>query len=332
MQKDHKLRQRPQGKAARGLATEHHIMARSAQKLPPQTVSPLGASQELGDAELIICGRHAVLARYKTRPQTIIRAYVSEQTLPVVKGLLADLAARRRSYHIVNDKILEKVSGTQHHEGIAVLVKQAPPLQGAAFRAALAELHRTSARQPLSLLVLDGIENALNIGAITRVAAHFGACGVLLLRRDGGAGLESPTFFRTAAGGAEAQLLFGQARLSDAARVVADLEHAGWGVFGTTSHKDILQEGQPQRRGGSDKQARVTALGDIKMPHRVAFVLGSESFGHSAELRSALKSCLTIPGTGAVESLNVACAASVLLAEWARQSKAAPNSSRPALH
>jgi TrmH RNA methyltransferase len=62
-------------------------------------------------------------------------------------------------------------------------------------------------------------------------------------------------------------------------------------------------------RGGADLFA--TAL-----PARLVYVMGAESEGMDADLARACDLRLSIPGSGAVESLNVAAATAVLLAAW----------------
>ena len=64
-------------------------------------------------------------------------------------------------------------------------------------------------------------------------------------------------------------------------------------------------------RGGSD-------LFQAALPRRLVYVLGAEGEGMSPELAAACDLRMSIPGTGAVESLNVAAATAVLLAAWAR--------------
>jgi TrmH RNA methyltransferase len=67
-------------------------------------------------------------------------------------------------------------------------------------------------------------------------------------------------------------------------------------------------------RGGSP-------LFKAKLPERLVYILGAEQGGVDAPLAQASAMRLGIPGRGAVESLNVASAASVLMAEWLRQQK-----------
>ena len=68
-------------------------------------------------------------------------------------------------------------------------------------------------------------------------------------------------------------------------------------------------------RGGADLFA-------TPLPRRLIYVLGAEGEGMSPELAAACDLRLSIPGSGAVESLNVASASAVLLAQWASRVRA----------
>jgi TrmH RNA methyltransferase len=54
------------------------------------------------------------------------------------------------------------------------------------------------------------------------------------------------------------------------------------------------------------------------VPERLVYVLGAEGEGMDAALAAACDLRLSIPGSGAGESLNVAAATAVLLAQWMR--------------
>jgi TrmH RNA methyltransferase len=147
---------------------------------------------------------------------------------------------------------------------------------------------------PQCALWLDGVGNPHNLGAILRSAAHFGAAAVLLPKASTLA--LSGAAARVAEGGAEAVPFVRMGREDNA---MAQLRGAGFALAATVV------------RGGADLFA--TAL-----PQRLVYVLGAEGEGMDAGLASACDLRLSIPGSGAVESLNVAAATAVLLAEWSR--------------
>jgi TrmH RNA methyltransferase len=156
---------------------------------------------------------------------------------------------------------------------------------------ALADLAR--APGPAVMLALAEVGNPHNLGAMVRSAAHFGARGVLV----SGPSAASGSALRTAQGGAEwVEVLSG-----DDLGAALDICHrADFAICTTSSH-----------------QGR--ALYDGALPARAVMLLGSEGQGVPRELARHADYVLQIPGTGRVESLNVAAAAAVLLGEWYRQ-------------
>ena len=135
--------------------------------------------------------------------------------------------------------------------------------------------------KPVAALWLDGVGNPHNFGAILRSAAHFGVAGILL----------------PAEGGAEQVPLV---RMGQADNAAAQLRNAGFSLAATVV------------RGGSDLFA-------AKLPPRLVYVMGAEGEGMDARLAEACDLRLSIPGSGAVESLNVAAATAVFLAQWAQR-------------
>jgi RNA methyltransferase, TrmH family len=141
---------------------------------------------------------------------------------------------------------------------------------------------------------LDGVGNPHNLGAILRSAAHFGIAAMLLPKHSALA--LSGAAARVAEGAAE-QVPF--VRLGREDNAIAQLHGAGFQLAATLV------------RDGGDLFA--TAL-----PQRLVYVIGAEGAGMNAQLAAACDLRLSIPGSGAVESLNVAAATAVLLAEWRR--------------
>lgn len=140
-------------------------------------------------------------------------------------------------------------------------------------------------------VLLDGIQDAGNVGAIIRSAAAFGVRDVLL--GPGCADPWSPKVMR-AGMGAHFALRIGVTR-----DMVSDLDHFGGAVV------------TPVARGGAP--IAETNLGD-----RILWILGAEGRGVSRSLMGRGLE-VTIPMAGVVESLNVAAAAAICFYERARQ-------------
>ena len=247
---------------------------------------PPAALRGQRDAELRIYGLNAVQAVFARRPQAIRKLYLLEARIPQLQSLLQWCVAHRVGYRVVEEDDLRKLAASSHHEGVVAEVLREEP-------GALGPWLRDLPAGPQCALWLDGVGNPHNLGAILRSAAHFGV-GALLLPRDSTLAL-SGAAARVAEGGAEAVPLV---RLGNAVNAIAQLRGAGFALAATVV------------RGGDDLFA--TAL-----PERLVYVLGAEGEGMDAALAEACDLRLSIPGTGAVESLNVAAATAVLLAAWA---------------
>ncbi len=260
--------------------------ARPPRATPLPRAEAAAGGRNHGD-ELRLFGVNAVLAAFKQRPQALRKLYLLEALIPRMQPLLKWCVANRVGYRVVEDGDLNKLSGTTHHEGVVADVQRAPVL-------ALDAWLRQLPSGPVLALWLDGIGNPHNLGAILRSAAHFGVAG-LLLPADSTLGI-SGAAARVAEGGAEAVPLV---RLPDAAQAITQLRGAGFGLAAT-----LVQ-------GGDN-------VFSASLPERLVYVMGAEGEGMDRSLATQCDQQVSIPGSGAVESLNVASATAVLLAQWAR--------------
>ncbi len=233
-------------------------------------------------------GVNACLALFQRRPQALRKVWLTEARMPQFKHVLAYCVQQRLGYTLVEAADLERLSGSAHHEGVVFGAMAAEEISLSTWLGSLPP-------GPQVGLWLDGVGNPHNLGAILRSAAHFGAGGVLLSR-------ESPLHLsgaaaRVAEGGAESVPMV---RLGRSDNALSQLHAAGFAVAATVV------------RGGE-------SLHGAKLPARLVLLMGAEQTGVAVALERASAIRLLIPGTGAVESLNVASATSVLLSEWRRQ-------------
>jgi RNA methyltransferase, TrmH family len=253
-----------------------------------RTPPPSGEStRQRRDAELRIYGLNAVRAVFAHRPQSIRKLYLAEARIPQLQPLLKWCVANRVGYRVVDPADLQKLAASAHHEGVVAEVLRDEPQS-------LTVWLRELPSGPCCALWLDGVGNPHNLGAILRSAAHFGIAAALLPKHSPLA--LSGAAARVAEGGAEAVPFV---RLGREDNAIAQLRGAGFALAATVV------------RGGGDLFA-------TKLPQRLVFVLGAEGEGMDADLAKACDLRLSIPGSGAVESLNVAAATAVLLAEWVR--------------
>ncbi len=252
--------------------------------------------------EMRVYGLNACLALFARRPHDLRKVYLLESRLGDLKPVLAWCVQRRLGYRVVENADLEKLTGSQHHEGVCFEARRRPLLP-------LSALLRTlpPPPEPVLLVWLDGVGNPHNFGAVLRSAANFGAQG-LILPSDSALGL-SGAAYRVAEGGAE---------------VVALAQVAlGEDIFGALRNAEFAVAATVPREGESLYAAR--------LPQRLVFVLGAEGGGLRQALIDRADLHLTIPGSGAVESLNVAASAAVLFGEYYRQQSSAkpPRRERP---
>lgn len=247
--------------------------------------APEASARERRSEELRVYGLNAVRAVHARRPQALRKLYLAEARIPQLQPLLKWCVANRVGYRVVDEEGLRKLAASAHHEGVVAEVLRAEPI-------ALSTWLRELPAGPQCVLWLDGVGNPHNLGAILRSAAHFGVSAVLLPKHSPLA--LSGAAARVAEGGAEAVPFV---RLGREDNSIAQLHGAGFALAATVV------------RGGADLFA-------TPLPPRLVYVLGAEGEGMSQDLAAACDLRLSIPGSGAVESLNVAAATAVLLARW----------------
>jgi 23S rRNA (guanosine2251-2'-O)-methyltransferase len=185
---------------------------------------------------------------------------------------------------------LDRLTGTREHQGIAALVAAKPTTE-------LEDLLRAKNDRGL-LVVLDGIEDPHNLGAIVRSSLAAGAQGVVIPERRA-AGL-SDTVERASAG-ALAHLPV--ARVKNLVRAMEEMKEAGYWLVG-------LDERAEKRHT------------DVDLTGAVGIVLGREGEGLHDLTKKRCDFLVSIPTAGPVKSLNVSVAAGVMLFEVVRQRRA----------
>lgn len=269
-----------------------HPTGRPPGRRPAADAAPPRARPHAAEDEAKLCGLNACLAVFAKRPDDIVRAYVTQAQMKAAGEILSWCAAQHRAYHLVTSAEMDRITQSSHHEGICLLVK--PPL-----RLTLEPLCIKLAAQtgPVCVLLLEGVTNPHNLGAILRVAANFGAAAVVQCGEPDALPRLSAAVCRTAEGAAEHVPLL---QVSDACAAVERLRRCALEVVATSSHAPL-------------------SVYDRGMPARCLLLMGSEADGLSKELCAAADAVVAIPGSGWVESLNVACATAVLLAEFRRR-------------
>jgi len=186
----------------------------------------------------------------------------------------------------VSPAVLDRVTGGAVHQGV---VAEATAPASLSLEALI-----DGARVPALLLVLDGVEDPQNLGAILRVAEAAGVDGVVRQTR------RAAPLGRVAKASAGAVTHLRIASVVNIARAVAELKSAGIWTVGLEADGEELYGGP-----------------DLALP--TALIVGSEGRGLRRLVRERCDRVVSIPMLGHVNSLNVAVAAGVVLFEAVRQ-------------
>ena len=154
--------------------------------------------------------------------------------------------------------------------------------------------------EPPFIVLLDGVEDPHNLGAILRSAECMGAHGVIIPKRRA-VGL-TPTVAKASAG---AIMHIRVAKVTNLASTIDELKERGiWFYAADMGDSSIYER---DMRGA------------------VGIVMGSEGDGISRLVKEKCDFVVSIPMYGKINSMNVSCAAAVILSEVARQNKGEVN-------
>lgn len=238
---------------------------------------------------MVVYGINPVLEALRAGRVTALR--VGGRGGERVRELLALAQARGLAAQQVAPDVLDRLARGGVHQGVVADVEDA------SIDYSVDELVRGSASVPL-IVVLDGIEDPHNLGAILRTADAAGADGVIVQSRRsaalGGAAAK-------ASAGAVAHVRIAQ--VVNIARAIDELKDAGVWTVGLAGEAPTSYE----------------AI-DLTLPS--AIVLGAEGAGLRRLVRERCDHLAAIPMHGHVGSLNVSVAAGIVLFEAVRQRRA----------
>ncbi|MGA2715372.1 MAG: 23S rRNA (guanosine(2251)-2'-O)-methyltransferase RlmB [Bryobacteraceae bacterium] len=193
-----------------------------------------------------------------------------------------DLARETRTPVRFEDRgALDRLAGVKSHQGVVAL--------GAEKK--YAELEDVASTAEL-LVVLDGVEDPHNLGAIIRTAHAAGAGAVVIAERRA-AGL-TETVAKSAAGALEHIPVVRAVNINQALRSLKD---EGYFIYGLDEHGE-----QP--------------FDSIDWPRRTAIVMGGEGKGLHELVKRNCDALVRIPMAGKIASLNVSVATGIVLFAW----------------
>lgn len=234
---------------------------------------------------MIIYGVNPVLEAVRSHPERVHYVGVAREQSGRLQRAIAEVKKAGIAVRMLAPEQVDRLAGRGVHNGIVADVSEGgyadfdDAIESAQF-----------------VLILDGITDPQNFGAILRVADGFGA-GLVVIPQHESVGL-TPAAVKASAGASEWVPV---AQVTNLARAIETLKQRQFWVYAATA-------------GGDSPDA-------IDFRGKVALVLGSEGKGIRRNVLDHCDRVVTIPMAGHVESFNVATAAAVLCYEVARQNR-----------
>lgn len=234
--------------------------------------------------EMKVYGENACFALFAKRPENIVRVWTTVEMAKKCGELFRYLAEQKKTYHVVDNKELALVSGTEHHAGICMLVKKARPFTLTGYL--------DIPRKQDCLVLLDGIQNPHNLGGIIRTCAIFGVNGVII-EKIFAENLNTGAALRIAEGGME---YVHKLESNDVETALQALRQAGYQIIHLTQNK----QGIP--------------LTKLTFAEKVVFVINEQGNAVLAQHNDTqVRLALTNPLKA---ELNSSVAMGILLAQW----------------
>lgn len=243
--------------------------------------------------EICLLGFHAVRARLRAAPQTISRIVFDGQRKDSrLNGLLK--LAEQAGIKSVSEStlVMDRLAKQQRHQGVLAFAQRRE--QPDSLSDLLEQMDGLKSADQW-LVVLDGVTDPHNLGAILRSADGAGAAAVIA-PRDKSAPLNDVAA-RVSAGASD-HLPYVQ--VTNLARAIEELQQADYQVIGLA--------------GEADKSIYAADL-----TGRIALVFGAEGEGMRRLTRERCDVLVRLPMQGSVESLNVSVACGVVCYEALRQ-------------
>lgn len=266
----------------------------SAEKPAAGKLSTEKPAAEASGASNLLLGRNPVMEALKSGRE-IDKLLILKDAEGSIKKLIG--MARDRDLHcqFVEKSALDRISGGRAHQGVIAYVSDF-------VYCGVEDILETARRKGEApfIIILDGIEDPHNLGAILRTADGAGAHGVIIPRHRA-VGI-TDTVAKTSAGAVEYVPV---ARVSNLASAIDRLKEAGVWI------------------GACDMDGAEYDSADLNVS--LALVIGSEGRGISRVVKKKCDFSLSIPMSGKLESLNASNAAAVLMYEVRRQRKNSKN-------
>ncbi|MCO6536857.1 MAG: hypothetical protein J6567_02725 [Gilliamella sp.] len=145
--------------------------------------------------ETLVYSENSCKAVFKHRRTAIVKLFITQEMTYQFKDLIDWLVKQRLGYDVISSEQISKITQTQHHGGVCLIVKKRVPLT------LLDYLENSSNKDHDCILAIDDVHNPHNLGGLIRSAAFYGVNGVILRQTNL---LDSGAAMRVAEGGIEA--------------------------------------------------------------------------------------------------------------------------------
>jgi 23S rRNA (guanosine2251-2'-O)-methyltransferase len=242
------------------------------------------------DDDLLI-GINPIIEKLKTSPEEISLILLARGNLrPILKLIQSDAQRLKITINYLDAKELDHLAQGGSHQGVLARVRAYP-------YASFSQLDEIIASElsPDRILILDGITDPRNFGAILRTAEAVGVRHIII-PKDRSVGI-TPVVYKASAGAISHLRVY---RVTNLRRAISSLKAKGFWIVGLDA--DAKQDYASQQ-----------------YPKKLGIVLGSEGRGIRPLISNQCDYLVRIPMKGKISSLNVSVAGAVLLYELLRQ-------------
>lgn len=259
-------------------------------KMKEEKVNIKGGATENSDFDDQVEGRNSVLELLESG-KDINKIFVSRGDK---QGSINKIIGKARDNKVVivevDKKKLDEMSQTGNHQGVIAIV---PPFEYCNVEDIL-EVAKERKEDPF-IVILDGIEDPHNLGAIIRTAETAGVHGIIIPKRRA-CGVNS-TVNKTSAGAVEHMKI---AKVNNINDTIKYLKEKGLWIIGTDMDTETYYYKQ-----------------DMTGP--VAIIIGSEGFGMNRLVKENCDILIKIPMKGKITSLNASVSAGIVIYETLKQ-------------
>lgn len=239
----------------------------------------------------LLIGINPIIEKLKTSPEEISLILLARGNLrPILKLIQSDAQRLKITINYLDAKELDHLAQGGSHQGVLARVRAYP-------YASFSQLDEIIASElnPDRILILDGITDPRNFGAILRTAEAAGVCHIII-PKDRSVGI-TPVVYKASAGAISHLRVY---RVTNLRRAISSLKAKGFWIVGLDA--DAKQDYASQQ-----------------YPKKLGIVLGSEGRGIRPLISNQCDYLVRIPMKGKISSLNVSVAGAVLLYEVLRQ-------------